>query len=57
MQLADFLEGPLKRQSGILTLTEVFCLFNRARGSELVSPEDILKARSDFEPWDRGAGA
>jgi ESCRT-II complex subunit VPS36 len=29
---------------GILPLPDVFCLFNRARGSELISPEDLLKA-------------
>jgi hypothetical protein len=42
-QLADFLEAPLRRSNGIITLPEAFCLFNRARGAELVSPDDILK--------------
>ncbi|ETO14507.1 hypothetical protein RFI_22867 [Reticulomyxa filosa] len=41
-QLADFLVKPLERSGGMMTLTDVYCLFNRARGSELVSPDDIL---------------
>ena len=43
-QLADWLPGALARNGGILALPDVFCLFNRARGAELVSPEDVLKA-------------
>ena len=35
----------VERQGGVLTLPDVYCLFNRARGSELVSPADVLKAR------------
>jgi len=29
---------------GIMTLTDVYCVFNRARGTELVSPDDLLAA-------------
>ena len=43
-QLADWLPAALARAGGILALPDVFCLFNRARGAELVSPEDVLKA-------------
>ena len=43
-QLADWLPAALARNGGILALPDVFCLFNRARGAELVSPEDVLKA-------------
>jgi len=28
----------------MMTLTDVYCLFNRARGTNLISPEDLLKA-------------
>jgi ESCRT-II complex subunit VPS36 len=45
LQLADFLVPHVERQGGVLTLPDVYCLFNRARGSELVSPADVLKAR------------
>jgi hypothetical protein len=31
---------------GMITLTDLYCIFNRARGTELVSPDDLLKAAS-----------
>ncbi|CCJ30813.1 unnamed protein product [Pneumocystis jirovecii] len=44
-QIAEFLEtGVLKREGGIMTLADVFALYNRARGVDLISPEDLLKA-------------
>ena len=49
-QLADFLPAVLERQGGIMTLPEVYCVYNRARGSELVSPADLLRA---CELWER----
>ncbi|MEW5298836.1 MAG: hypothetical protein WDW36_001914 [Sanguina aurantia] len=48
-QLSDFLEDPLGRCGGMMTLPDVYCLFNRARGSELVSPDDLLAATKMFE--------
>lgn len=44
LQLADFLVKPLQTHSGIMALPDVYCLFNRARGTELVSPDDLLVA-------------
>ena len=44
MQLADFLAGRLDAHAGIMALPDVYCLFNRARGTELVSPDDVLAA-------------
>lgn len=41
-QLATFLEKPLRENDGILSLTDVYCRFNRARGVELISPQDLL---------------
>jgi ESCRT-II complex subunit VPS36 len=43
-QLADWLPPVLHKAGGILPLPDVFCIFNRARGSELISPDDLLKA-------------
>eukprot|EP00884_Botryococcus_braunii_P022124 jgi/Botrbrau1/8596/Bobra.0380s0017.1 len=51
-QLADFLLGRpvagepscLEKAGGIMPLPDVYCLFNRARGTELVSPDDLLAA-------------
>ena len=34
----------LKRLGGIASLVDLYCLYNRARGTELVSPDDFLKA-------------
>eukprot|EP00301_Raphidiophrys_heterophryoidea_P027844 c9849_g1_i2.p1 GENE.c9849_g1_i2~~c9849_g1_i2.p1 ORF type:complete len:210 (+),score=46.77 c9849_g1_i2:303-932(+) len=43
-QLASFLKNILPQQRGIMLLTDVYCFFNRARGVELVSPEDLKRA-------------
>lgn len=43
-QLADILEEPIKEVGGMMTLTDVYCRVNRARGLELLSPEDLLNA-------------
>ena len=43
-QLADFLRPRLKAAGGLLTLTDVYCIYNRARGTNLISPEDLLDA-------------
>lgn len=43
-QLADFITETLERRGGMMTLTDLFCIFNRARGTELVSPDDLLHA-------------
>lgn len=43
-QLATFMKEPLERTGGMITLTAAYCIFNRARGTELISPEDITNA-------------
>lgn len=43
-QLADFVKVPVQKAGGMLSLVDVYCLFNRARGTELISPEDLLRA-------------
>jgi ESCRT-II complex subunit VPS36 len=45
-QLAEFLlaNKRLERLGGMATLTDVYGMFNRARGTELVSPDDLLRA-------------
>ena len=49
-QLCDFLERPLAQHGGILPLTDVYCLYNRARGTDLISPDDLVRACSLFAP-------
>lgn len=43
-QLADFLKGAMEKAGGLMPVPDVYCLFNRARGTELVSPDDLLAA-------------
>ena len=48
-QLADFLESRLDDQGGVMTLLDIYSLYNRARGAaELVSPDDLLQAAHLF---------
>ncbi|KAL2943009.1 Vacuolar protein sorting-associated protein 36 [Bienertia sinuspersici] len=51
-QLADFVKVPLQRAGGMINLIDVYCLFNRARGTELISPDDLLQACSLWEKLD-----
>uniref|UniRef100_A0A8C2XP60 Vacuolar protein-sorting-associated protein 36 n=1 Tax=Cyclopterus lumpus TaxID=8103 RepID=A0A8C2XP60_CYCLU len=48
-QLDDMLQAPLEERGGMMALTEVYCLVNRARGMELLSPEDLVNACKMFE--------
>ncbi|XP_065886367.1 vacuolar protein-sorting-associated protein 36-like [Dysidea avara] len=48
-QLASFLERPLASSGGMMTLADVYCHYNRARGMELCSPDDIITACNTFE--------
>ncbi|KAK9367253.1 EAP30/Vps36 family-domain-containing protein [Lipomyces kononenkoae] len=49
-QLAEFLDnGVLVKEGGILTLFDLYALYNRARGLSLISPKDFYKACSIFE--------
>lgn len=50
-QLSDFLDARLARDprtGGAVTLPQAFCLYNRARGTDLVSPADLLNALQAF---------
>ncbi|XP_014253411.1 vacuolar protein-sorting-associated protein 36 [Cimex lectularius] len=48
-QLVEILEGPIKEQGGMMSLADAFCRVNRARGLELLSPEDMLRASKTLE--------
>jgi ESCRT-II complex subunit VPS36 len=50
-QLVDFLDHIIHdKYNGVITLTDAYCLYNRARGMDLISPEDLMKACQLFEP-------
>lgn len=43
-QISDIMEQPLKNSGGVMTLSDVYCRLNRARGLELLSPDDLVNA-------------
>lgn len=47
-QLSDFLAAPMERAGGMMPLPDVYCLYNRARGTELISPDDLAAAVKMF---------
>ena len=49
-QIADLLfhENRIMRLGGMITLTDLYCVYNRARGTELISPDDLLNATKLF---------
>ncbi|CAF0947341.1 unnamed protein product [Rotaria sordida] len=48
-ELSSVLEKALKDTNGIMTLSDAYCRINRARGYELISPEDLLNAAVHME--------
>lgn len=53
-ELAHMLQGPLSEAGGVLSVSEVYCRYNRARGIELVSPEDVVNACKTLTPERHG---
>lgn len=47
--LADDTRSILKKEGGVITLVDLWAVFNRARGIELISPSDLEKAARLFE--------
>ncbi|XP_066150199.1 vacuolar protein-sorting-associated protein 36 [Euwallacea fornicatus] len=43
-EISDFLLSHIEEMGGMMGLTDVYCRINRARGLELLSPEDVLNA-------------
>ncbi|KFB43469.1 AGAP004755-PA-like protein [Anopheles sinensis] len=43
-QLCEMLLDPITEAGGMMSLADVYCRVNRARGLELLSPEDLLEA-------------
>ena len=46
---AQFVREPLQKAGGTLLLTDVYCMYNRARGSSLISPEELVEACNNWE--------
>lgn len=43
-QICEMLLDPITESGGMMSLADVYCRVNRARGLELISPEDLLNA-------------
>ncbi|XP_067948257.1 vacuolar protein-sorting-associated protein 36-like [Watersipora subatra] len=43
-EISSFIALPLQECGGMMTLTDLYCRINRARGMELLSPQDLLSA-------------
>lgn len=43
-QITEMMLDPVTESGGIMALADVFCRVNRARGLELLSPEDLINA-------------
>ena len=41
-EIEKFLLGILDKFGGVLALVDIYCMYNRARGTDLISPEDLL---------------
>ncbi|BFZ14826.1 hypothetical protein BsWGS_17864 [Bradybaena similaris] len=48
-ELSHLITKPIEESGGMMTLTDVYCRINRARGMELLSPEDLLHACEAME--------
>lgn len=53
-ELAGFCVRAMKKTGPMITLPDLYCLFNRARGSDLVSPDDLHRACELLEPLGLG---
>ncbi len=54
-EICRVLEKPVQDAGGMMTLTDAFCRLNRARGLELVSPEDLLNGCRELGRGGSGA--
>ncbi|XP_071452949.1 vacuolar protein-sorting-associated protein 36 [Hetaerina americana] len=48
-QIAEMLVGPVTEVGGMMGLVDAYCRVNRARGLELIPPEDLLNACNQLE--------
>lgn len=53
-QIAKVISPMARSKGGQISLPEVFCVVNRARGLDLISPEDLLNACTAFDKLNLG---
>lgn len=49
-QISDFLLAPVSEMGGMMALSDAYCRVNRARGLDLLSPEDFLQSCQQMQP-------
>lgn len=45
-EIEKFLETVIEKFGGVVGLVDLYCMYNRARGTDLISPEDLNVACS-----------
>jgi hypothetical protein len=53
-QVSSLVRPLLERSSGMAALTDVWCAYNRARATELISPDDLMEAARLLGPLQLG---
>ncbi|CAD5120265.1 DgyrCDS8834 [Dimorphilus gyrociliatus] len=48
-EVSKAIEKPLRESGGVMTMTDAYCRINRARGIELLSPEDLINGCQQLE--------
>lgn len=41
-EIEKFLMSILDKFGGVLAIVDIYCMYNRARGTDMISPEDLL---------------
>ena len=54
LELSRMLQKPLADCGGVMNVSEVYCRYNRARGLQLISPEDVVNACRTLTPENHG---
>lgn len=49
LELEQFLESVVEKFGGVVGLVDLYCMYNRARGTDLISPEDLNIACSRLD--------
>ncbi len=43
-EVEKFACGVLEKCGGVLAVVDIYCMYNRARGTDMISPEDLIIA-------------
>lgn len=43
-EIEKFIVSVLDKFGGVISMVDIYCMYNRARGTDLISPEDLIIA-------------